>query len=433
MRLPLLAACVFTIATCTAAQRQRYGAVTAIVPEGLMPRYLADSFDSEPIIKRVGTCGSGRHPCLDVRRGDRCCADSTYCFINREGDAKCCPIGNDCRDNNPCRSDSFFCTQFSTVSGTTRGQEGCCGKQCPSTSFYLCPSSLGGNCCSYGSECREGGHCVRDLEPTTSAAPTLIPVPEGCTTSQYKCEDGEGCCNIDQKCTELSNTAYCASGTPTGSNIEFIDGDDEDGDGGGLSVGAQAGIGIGTTVGSGLLIGLLVWFFISRRRKHRSAQSEQTRTHSLPTIGAGARAGAAAGVAYQDDSMTEYTESSRPWQTHGRGGGPTRDYFGPAAVPGPFTDGPSSPVDHHSPPFGAGRAVPSQPQEPGDIAAPVEIDSTGRTPGSDDGGWLSPSSFSDLQTTPMPDGPQGRAELYGFAADAQLSTPAPPRDDHVFR
>jgi hypothetical protein len=63
MRLPLLAACLVAIIAPTAAQRQRYGAVTALVPDGLTPRYLAESFDSEPIIKRVGTCGSGRHPC----------------------------------------------------------------------------------------------------------------------------------------------------------------------------------------------------------------------------------------------------------------------------------------------------------------------------------------------------------------------------------
>lgn len=317
-------------------------------------------------------------------------------------------------------------------------REGCCGKQCPSTSLYLCPSSLGGACCGYGSECREGGRCVKTVEPTTTGAPGLTPVPEGCTTSQYKCEDGEGCCNIDQKCTEVSNTAYCAAGTPTGSNIEFIDGDDDvddGGGGGGLSAGAQAGIGIGATVGAGILIGLLAWLCISRRRKQRSAQSQRTGDHSLPTIGAGAGvgAGATAGAGYNDDNMTEYTETSRPWQTNARGGGPTQDYFGPSAVAGPFTDNPLSPVDHQSPPLGAGRAVPSQPQKPGDIAAPVEIDSTGRTPGTDDGGWLSPNSFSDFQTTPMPEGPQGRVELYGSDADPQLSPPTPPRDEYLRR
>lgn len=372
-------------------------------------------------------------PGLDIRRGDRCCSDSTYCFVNRDGDPKCCPIGNDCRENNPCNSDSFFCTQVSTISGTMRGQEGCCGKQCRSTSVYLCPSSLGGNCCSYGSECQSGGRCVSTVQPTSTdggGVLGLTPVPEGCTTSQHKCEDGEGCCNNDQKCTEVSETAYCAQGTPTGTDVEYIDGDDDDG-GSGLSTGAQAGIGVGVTVAGGLMIGLATWFCITRRRRNRSDPSRQTGDHSLPTIGpAGAGAGAAAGVTYHDDNMTEYSEPHRPWQQQQQnreGGG--HDYFGPAAVPGPFTDNPMAPEDHHSPPLGAGRAVPSQPQKPGDIAAPVEIDSTGRTPGTDDGGWMSPNSFSDFQATPLPDGPAGRVELYG----GEVPMPPSPPEDQMRR
>ena len=71
---------------------------------------------------------------------------------------------------------------------------------------------------------------MKTLEPTRTPASGLTPVPEGCTTSQYRCEDGEGCCNNDQKCTEVSNTAYCAAGTPTGTDIDFIDDDDDDDD-----------------------------------------------------------------------------------------------------------------------------------------------------------------------------------------------------------
>lgn len=275
------------------------------------------------------------------------------------------------------------------------------------TSRYLCPSNLGGNCCHYGSECQKGGLCVETVEPTRSAE--LTPIVEGCTTSQYKCEDGEGCCNNNQKCTEVSNTAYCAAGTPTGTGIEFIEESEDDG----LSDGAKAGIGVGAAVGGGLIIGLATWFCL-RRRKRRGTESQQTGSQ---TVAGGGVAGG--------DNMTEYTEASRR-PTFPRGG-PTQDYFGPAAVAGPFTDGPGGAAMPHSSP---GRAVPSQPQKPGDIAAPVEIDSTGRTPGTDDGGWMSPNSFSDFQTTPMPESAAGRMELYGSDAPPpqQLSPLTPPRE-----
>lgn len=84
---------------------------------------------------------------------------------------------------------------------------------------------------------------------------------------QYKCEDGEGCCNIDQRCMEVSNIVYCVFGIFIGLNIEFIDGDDDDdnddgGGGGGFLVGVQVGIGVGVMIGGGLIVGFFVWFCI---------------------------------------------------------------------------------------------------------------------------------------------------------------------------
>lgn len=69
----------------------------------------------------------------------------------------------------------------------------------------------------------------------------------------------------------------------------------------------------------------------------------------------------------------------------GRLRGLTADYFGPAAVAGPFTEAPEdggdgSPTPGTTPPGGTNRdrAVPRDPHSPDDIAAPVEIDSRAR-------------------------------------------------------
>ncbi|UZP35972.1 hypothetical protein NXS19_003788 [Fusarium pseudograminearum] len=86
--------------------------------------------------------------------------------------------------------------------------------------------------------------------------------------------------------------------------------------------------------------------------------------------------------------------------------GPTRDYFGPDPAAGPYTEQASSRVT--SP--GRDAAVPMHAQSPGDIAAPVEIDSTTRD-GSD---LLSPmSSPGTVYQTPLSETMDGRFELYG--------------------
>ena len=77
---------------------------------------------------------------------------------------------------------------------------------------------------------------------------------------------------------------------------------------------------------------------------------------------------------------------------------------------------------------GRDAAVPMHAQSPGDIAAPVEIDSTTRD-GSD---MLSPMSSPSLYHTPLSDTIDGRFELYGndsaITPDRPLSiVPTPPQ------
>lgn len=88
--------------------------------------------------------------------------------------------------------------------------------------------------------------------------------------------------------------------------------------------------------------------------------------------------------------------------------GLTQDYFGPAAVPGPFTET----VTSASTSPGNARAVPTRPQGPGDITAPVEIDSTAKDPAPENG-YLSPMTNSSVAPTPQSEIVQGRFELYG--------------------
>ncbi|KAM5369587.1 hypothetical protein ACJZ2D_008946 [Fusarium nematophilum] len=376
---------------------QRYGSLP-VAPGGLMPRFFIDR--SFPIAKRDADCGKDHHSCLDIGFSDDCCDNDSYCYVNSDGDPKCCAIGSDCSDDSPCGSTAFFCTRTVTASGTATAREGCCNRRCPGSSLYLCPSSLGGNCCNYDSQCRQGRECASTKSASRTAL--LTPIPEGCTTSQHKCADGEGCCDDGQVCTQVSGEGFCADAEPTGSDISIVEdpvtGDDA------LSDGAKAGIGVGAVVGTSIIVGGLTWLCISRRRQRQ-------RTASARSYGEGDTSG-------PRDGMTDISGTS-PRQ------GLTQDYFGPAAVAGPFTER----VGSESTSPGQARAVPAQAEQPGDIAAPVEIDSTAK----DDNGLLSPMTSPSLAHTPNSETIDGRFELYGndtpvTPPDRPLSiVPTPPQ------
>lgn len=216
------------------------------------------------------------------------------------------------------------------------------------------------------------------LQPSSTATDSLTPIAEGCTTSQHRCDDdGAGCCDNDQSCTDVSGTGYCAPGAPTETGGETTDADGDN-----LSDGAKVGIGVGSVVGAGLIIGALTWLCIRKRRERR-------RTLTQPS-GDGGSQGRQQQVAQDPTAMTDITASSRPRQHTGL----TQDYFGPHPVAGPFTEtsaGGGSPGSMSGP----NRAVPHRPDQPGDIAAAVEIDSN-------DGGRMSPGSQPSYFTSPVP-------------------------------
>ncbi|KAL7949594.1 hypothetical protein V8C42DRAFT_216060 [Trichoderma barbatum] len=299
MRLLLvLQLCGLAIAS---AAGDRYGAVQ-IVPEGLTPRYFVDK--SHPLFKREGSCGGNAHSCLDIGHGDRCCDNNSYCYINSSDEPKCCEIGQPCTSDNPCPATAVRCSVTRTLTITSSSSAsrtstrapaitrttttvitGCCGRACPQTSFYLCARSLGGNCCPFDSNCEAGGNCISTKTPPP---PGLTPVAEGCTTSQFRCQDGNGCCNNGQACTSFAGSAYCSTATGGPTSTLAVGGDDSgSSSSGGLSSGAQAGIAVGAVVGGGLIVAAAAWFYFRRRR------AAQTRVYNDASLQSGDASGAA--------------------------------------------------------------------------------------------------------------------------------------------
>ena len=378
---------------------QRYAAVA--VPEqlpALVPRFLVDK--SFPLVRRgPGSCEDGHHPCEETGHADQCCDNDSYCYVDRDGDPRCCAIGSNCDNNSPCSSDAFFCTQTVTeTSGSSSSavtQKGCCPRRCAATSQYRCAQDDGGGCCNYTAECR-AGNCVATAKPSSTAL--LSPIEEGCTTSQYRCSDGEGCCDNDQSCTVSSGTGYCAPGRPTETGLEYID---DSSDSASLSDGAKAGIGVGAVVGAAAIIGAFTWLCIRKRRERRRATSatQPSSDHRRPD-----------GVDVA--ATTDVSQTSRPPQV---GHGLTQDYFGPDPIAGPYTETAGQhPVAGSASP-GLSRAVPGRPEQPGDIAAPVEMDSdAAASPMPSPSFHGSPQmQQQQQQQQQQPDTIDNRFELYG--------------------
>ncbi|UKZ75227.1 hypothetical protein TrVFT333_002902 [Trichoderma virens FT-333] len=308
------------------AARDRYAAVQ-IVPEGLTPRYFVDR--SHPLFKREGACGDNAHSCLDTGHGDLCCDNNSYCYVNTSDQLRCCAIGQACSSDNPCGATAVRCSVTRTVTitstssaakttskepvitrTTTTVLTGCCGRACPQTSFYLCASSLGGNCCPFDSNCQAGGHCV---SAKTAPPPGLTPVADGCTTSQFRCADGNGCCNNGQTCTSFAGSAYCS--TATGGPTSTLEAGSDSGSGsgssssGGLSPGAEAGIAVGAVVGGGLIVAAAVWFYLTRRRA-----AAQNRVYNDASLQSGDANGAIPGdIAMANAATSPQAQQQQRW------------------------------------------------------------------------------------------------------------------------
>ncbi|KAK5992398.1 hypothetical protein PT974_05802 [Cladobotryum mycophilum] len=377
---------IATLAFAGALKGSRYGSLE-VLPTGFTPRYVIDK--SHAFVKRDGSCGAGNHGCLDINYPTRCCANDSYCYVNKANEPKCCPIGSNCVNDSFCSSTAFFC--YSTITPTTTAataiisnggvqtQAGCCNRQCPQTSYYLCPSSLGGGCCPFGSECQNGGHCVstKTAEPT----PRLTPVVEGCTTEQYKCADGNGCCGNTQLCTSYQGSGYCTDGNPTATPTGGISPDPPSSSK--SSSGKTIGIAVGISVGGAFIIGGVIWLLFVRRRQDKQIKSnEQTEGEA---------------DASDDPTMTAVTPST----------------LVASSSPGDGTQ-PTPPFPESSP----ASPLPVLHEPNGPEAAPVEIDSAERLEADDtEVDPLSPRPGATELGSPI--GIEGRYELPG-------SEPAPP-------
>lgn len=218
-----------------------------------------------------------------------------------------------------------------------------------------CP--LGSNCVA-DSQCNsESYYCARTVAATLQASAAVANATEtgccgrSCPQARYfLCPTalGGNCCPYGSECRADGNcvasassptitTTGTASGSPTvlcprGSCAGTAT---PRGGGGELSSTTRTGIAVTVVAGTGVVVGMLVWLWMTRRRRSKARAAAATTT-------------------------TASREESSVSEVPGGGVTETAGYFG---------------IGGAAMPSGAARAVPSQPDTPGDIASPVEIDS----------------------------------------------------------
>ncbi|KAK6067464.1 hypothetical protein SCUP234_11587 [Seiridium cupressi] len=347
----------------------------AVLPDGFSPRMFDGSFPVQPFVKRQdsGTCANGGHSCAEIGEAaaNKCCNSDKYCYYKSDWGVGCCGFGTTC---DPSCTGTYYRVNVTTpyttsVTVPTSGTEsaatptvlissgtttfvGCSPRGCP-VSSYQCPSSMGGRCCANTEICASNTQCIKAVSTT----PTLVPT-RGCsgTPSATDCPNDGGCCLKGETCVSIDGTLGCTgtADAPPGSNVTTT--------GESLSQGAKAGIGAGVAVGAAIVIGLLTWFCIRRRREARTA-GDRTRSRG-PTPGL-------EGTIVGGGEMSDISRPSRSRRVHHTG--LVYQYLGPNAVHGPYTQQEDV---HDSTPGARDRGVPSKPQGPGDILAPVEIGSS---------------------------------------------------------
>ena len=248
---------------------------------------------------------------MDTGHGDQCCDNDAYCFVSTSGESRCCPLGSNCVADSQCNSKSYYCTRTATAT-----------LQAASTAANVTETG----CC--GRSCPQPGHF-------------LCPAALGGNCCPYGSE-----CRADGNCVAVASSSTTARATATGTasgslTVPLCPRSASSGCTGtaaaaepraALSMTTKTGIAVTVVAGTGVIVGMLAWLWITRRRRSR------------------ARAAATAASSREESSVSEVPGD----------GVPEAGYFGigDAAVPS-----------------GAARAVPSQPNTPGDIASPVEIDS----------------------------------------------------------
>ncbi|KAK7989369.1 hypothetical protein PG989_009684 [Apiospora arundinis] len=379
---------------------------------GFTPRYYAGGFPAYRLGGRQAAgldCGdpTKSHSCgeLGAQWESVCCSNDRYCFFGANWTAQCCSIGNKCGQCSPDQiqgnltKTSTFDSTKALISGATNTEpvvvqtwseqifesRACTPRKCAASEFQ-CPKSLGGRLLC----CLSGGLCAVGVTPPPTGP---VPTANGCPSkNMFACAAslGGACCTNGQTCVVTNGVQGC-EGQPTsppGTEITY--------NGGGLSQGAKAGIGVGVAVVAAVIIGFVTWFCLRQRRRARSSayRSQQHRNHQYQSVGQAGGGAAGLGIGGTTEVMSEVSAPSRtgPHRT-----GLVYEYFGPDAVAGPYTQqedefSPTTRETHGGmwdwfarraaapAPPSAPRAVPVQPQNPGDIAAPVELGSTDPDP-----------------------------------------------------
>lgn len=394
------------------------------VEDGLAPQW----YPADEIFKRQDNfvnCGRSSHSCLDVENGSICCANNQYCIVNRQGSTKCCRLGNLCTQETTCGFNTYECNATTTITtgatASTSTYSACCPRGCPTSSFR-CPSSMGNGCCGYGEECATG-LC---LKFPTAAQDGFVPqATTECANTQVLCPTpaGGGCCDQGRTCTVVSSSALCAA-APTNTDSPPA------ASGGGLGTAATAGIAVGVVLGAAVIIGVITWMCI-RKRRYGTASFRSNRTQTMSQADTGRHPdpnsipliiGGVGGGGAQHNATDA-----------GGGVGPTVDYFGPDAVVGPYTDTDVGSLQTRRTTPGVDRGVPLDPMSPSHIVAPVELDPYGSnasaiSPGSRQS-YLDARSQMHFSTPPIAESAENRYELYGSTSGlAQLGTNGPQQE-----
>lgn len=264
--------------------------------EHIQPHFSPFQPHQYDLMRRDGSCGDGRHPCKcsciayetpstrtclftnDREPGSdinstQCCANTQYCMIDESSlEAQCCDLGSTCGSS--CGQDDFYSVVTTTVttSGTltTRKAYTCIGRPCQSI-HYLCPASMGGNCCAFGQDCASSGKC---LDYGTAATMSV------CTSGLFNCgvaTQGTMCCPTGAACTSASSSGYyclssvpaalAATPTPTLATADSSNGND--------NVALKVGLGVGIPGGI-IAVAVIVFAWRIRRGKKQWNQGSET-------------------------------------------------------------------------------------------------------------------------------------------------------------
>ena len=162
----------------------------------------------------------------------------------------------------------------------------------------------------------------------------------------------------------------------------------------------------------------MTWWCLRRRRRSR-AGSETTGGGTVPGVTGRVVGGGLVSPMSEEATSDGVSRSGR------FGGGGGQDYFGARPALGPYSDTPSA--SGVTTPGVERGGVPLQPNEPGDIAVPVEIDSrlTREERGVPDDLVVTPDAGAGQTQYQEHDDAQERFELYG----SEVGSPGLPPPD----